>query len=228
MAKSVGHMSNFNEDAERERCGKLFREALIWLLPLALTFVFLTPIMGWLMDIQSWSFWFVVLCGILVLYGSVYWGARAIWFGASALVLTVPPAWRNAVQVVLVLTIWSAPLLYFARTSSTLASILDRTGGWTLAAAAVVGLLAYALAMGTNGAVHVPARRFLVAIAVLTALCFMTKEEISVGDPEYFDESEEVSRTSPDERAYLHYVLYSAFAFGGVIVATRRLRLTPA
>lgn len=32
-------------------------------------------------------------------------------------------------------------------------------------------------------------------------------------------ESDEPSKTSPDERAYLHYVVYSTFAVGGVLIA---------
>lgn len=130
------------------------------------------------------------------------------------------------------LLVWSAPRFYFMRTSSSLDSIVERSSGWTAVMAGILSLLAYGLAsMDTAAAFRLPVRPLLVAVAFVTVLCFMTKNEISLGTSDedgVYRELDEGSTTSPDERASLYYLAYSTFALGGVIIALTRSRLTGA
>jgi hypothetical protein len=72
----------------------------------------------------------------------------------------------------------------------------------------------------------------LFAVAVVFVLCYLIKNEISVGGYDEHGYSDDASRrvsssTSPEERAYLHYVVYSTVVVVGMSIAfVRRNRLT--
>ena len=161
--------------------------------------------------------------------GSLYYGWRTHWYGISLVVLSVPSAWRNVVQGAVLLLLWLGPLFYFIPASSGLMSIVERTSGWIVFGAAIVGMLGYGLGSMSPmpGAIfRLPVRPLLVAVAVVFVLCFMTKNEIALetydedGYPYELSDSELL--TSPEERAYLHYLLYSAVAVGSVLLARWR------
>ena len=158
--------------------------------------------------------------------GSLYYGWRTLWYGIPLVVLSVPSAWRNVVQGAVLLLLWLGPLFYFIPASSGLMSIVERTSGWTVFGAALIGLLGYGLGVVVSEAIfRLPVRPLLVAVVVVFVLCFMTKNEITLGtyDEYGYYVSDELSDsellTTSEERAYLHYLLYSAVAVGGVLLS---------
>jgi len=208
-------MSTINEDEELRNLRTLYRPAL----KKALIFVALSVA---LVVPAEWSGLIFVYYIWLPLF-ALYFLAQAIWFGVPLLIHAVPSAWKTAVQVTIVLVLWSGPFFYFAQVPSTLESIATRTSVWGLVPPAVIALLVYTMASAIT-ATRSNVRPFLVAIAVVTILCLMVKGGFEVSDADgYLVESAE-ALTSPDERAYWNYVLFSVVAFGGIIVGHKPRR----
>lgn len=206
-----------DDEAERGRCRAPFREALRFSFLFVAVWLLLRPFVA--------RNFYLFLVGMGVTWGYIYFGWRMLWYGVALVAFAVPSAWRSAVQWGILLLIWSGPLIYFSTPSSSLSSIVARASGWTVIMAGIVGFVAYGLASaGTKATFRLPVRPLLVAVAVVSVLCYATKHEISLGssEEERFAEDVEPLSTSPDERAYLHYLLYSTFAVGGVLVASGR------
>ena len=213
-----------DEEAERQRCRWPLGGALIG---------FLLCVAGWVVvdavaaPFQNFSgFIFALL--MTFEGGALYSGWLTLWYGIPLVVLSVPSAWRNVVQGAVLLLLWLGSLFYFIPASSGLMSIVERTSGWIVFAAAIVGLLGFMLGVQTDGMFRLPVRPLLVAVAFVFVLCFMTKNEITRGptdeygyEYEYVPDELSDSNPSPEERAYLHYLLYSAVAVGSVLLARR-------
>ena len=218
---SVSVMTH-DEEAERQRCRRLLGGAPIG---------FLLCGAGWVLvsaaadrNFSSFMFVLLIFSGYMgFVGGSLYYGWRTLWYGIPLVVLSVPSTWRNVVQGAVLLLLWLGPLFYFIPASSGLMSIVERTSGWIVFGAALIGLLGYGLGVVVSEAIfRLPVRPLLVAVVVVFVLCFMTKNEITLelSDSELLTTSEE---TTSEERAYLHYLLYSAVAVGGVLLGRRAL-----
>ena len=216
---SVAH----DEEAERQKCLRLLGVALPG---------FILCVSGWVIvdeaaaPVQNFSGFMFALLIMTFEYGGLVCGWLTLWYGISLVVLSVTSDWRNVVQGVVLLLLWLGPLFYFIPASSGLMSIVERTSGWTVFAAAIVGILGFTLGFMPDKIFRLPIRRLLVAVALVFVLCFMTKNETTLGTSsdeygyEYVDGLSD-SETSPEERAYLHYLLYSTVAVGGVLLAVR-------
>ncbi len=130
-----------DEEAERQRCRWPLGGALIG---------FLLCVAGWVVvdavaaPFQNFSgFIFALL--MTFEGGALYSGWLTLWYGIPLVVLSVPSAWRNVVQGAVLLLLWLGSLFYFIPASSGLMSIVERTSGWIVFAAAIVGLLGFML-----------------------------------------------------------------------------------
>ena len=218
-----------DEEAERQRCRWPLGGALIG---------FLLCVAGWgIVDAAATpSRNFIFSLFIWTLDGlGLYCGWMILWYGISLVVLSVPSAWRNVVQGAVLLLLWLGSLFYFIPASSSLMSIVERTSGWIVFPAAIVGILGFTLGFMPDTIFRLPILRLLVAVAFVFVLCFMTKNEISLGtsseeygyEYEYVPDELSDSETSPEEIAYLRYLLYSAVAVGGVLLARRARAYDP-
>ena len=211
-----------DEEAERQRCRRLLGGAPIG---------FLLCGAGWVLvsaaadrNFSSFMFVLLIFSGYMgFVGGSLYYGWRTLWYGTPLVVFSVPSTWRNVVQGAVLLLLWLGPLFYFIPASSGLMSIVERTSGWVVFVAALIGLLGWGLGVVVSEAIfRLPVRPLLVAVAVVFVLCFMTKNEITLGTYDEYGYPDELSDsellTTSEERAYLHYLLYSAVAVGGVFL----------
>lgn len=159
------------------------------------------------------------MLGAISLLIAIVAGFRAVYAGASYITLKSNESHRTKVQLGIVAAAWVVPLLFFSQTEASIMSIVQRTNLLpVLLVSAFLGACAYGI---TRSASPKPTiRGFLVALAVVSALCFMSRHGGLHSDEDGDYEADSTPATTTDsERALLLFVLYSASTFLGVGLA---------
>ena len=153
--------------------------------------------------------------------GAGGWLCAFVFHGSTYLTLTAAPHQRRIVQMVLVVVTWLIPFLYFASSAerSLTETLRSSSYPWIVGVTFVLGSLAFTFVRANP--TLLPIRSFLMALAGVSLLCLATLHGVSFSSEEDGVGPTDQAEPSPD-RAYLHYVLYSAGAFTGITLALTR------